>query len=127
MKNLRNVYKVLGWLGLSVLFFYAADVMAQSDQDIGSIAGNVKQTFGALAQLVTAVSYVAGMGFGIASILKFKAHRDSPQQNPVGTPIALLIVAAALLYLPSLFTVAGNTIFGTGKSTATVSGTSSIS
>jgi len=126
MKNLGNVFKVLGWLGLSVLFFYAADVMAQSDQDIGSIAGNVKQTFGALAQLVTAVSYVAGMGFGIASILKFKAHKDNPTQIPIGTPIALLFVAAALLFMPTLFGVAGQTVFGSGKSAGGVSGVSSF-
>jgi intracellular multiplication protein IcmD len=129
MKNLGNVFKALGWLGLSCMFFYAANALAQggSSQDIGSIAGNIKQTFGALAQLVTAVSYVAGMGFGIASILKFKAHKDNPTQIPIGTPIALLFVAAALLFMPTLFGVAGQTVFGSGKSAGGVSGISDIS
>ncbi len=124
MRKFGNIFKIVGWLGLSVLFFYAANALAQSDQDVGSIASNIKQTFGALAQLVTAVSYVAGMGFGIASILKFKAHKDNPTQIPIGTPIALLFVAAALLFMPTLFGVAGQTVFGSGKSAGGVSGVS---
>ena len=30
------------------------------------------------AQLLTSGSYIAGFGFAIASILKFKAHKDNP-------------------------------------------------
>lgn len=106
---------------------YAGYALAQGATDIGGVASTITATFTNLAKLITAVSYVAGLGFAIAAILKFKQHRDNPQQVTVGTPIALLFVAAALLYLPSLFTVAGNTIFGTSKSTASVSGTSTIS
>ena len=55
-----------------------------------------------VAKLITAGSYIAGMGFGVGSIVKFKAHKDNPTQIPVGTPIALLFVAAALLFMPSV-------------------------
>jgi hypothetical protein len=64
-----------------------------------------------LAQLITAASYVAGLGFGIAAIAKFKAHKDNPTQ-PVGSGIALLFVAAALIFTPSVFKAGGGTIFG---------------
>lgn len=81
-------------------------------QDIGTVADNVTSTFTAMAQLITAASYIAGLGFAVGAILKFKAHKDNPQQITVGVPIALMFVAAALIFLPSMFEVAGNTLFG---------------
>lgn len=81
---------------------------------IGSVATNIRGTFTAIARLIVAAAYVAGFGFAFASILKFKAHKDNPQQIPIGTPIALLFVGAALIFLPSVFSVTGKTIFGKG-------------
>ena len=55
--------------------------------------------------------------------MKFKAHKDNPTQIPVGTPVALMFVAAALIFLPSMFEVAGGTLFGSaGGSSAGVTG-----
>jgi len=122
----RNIFKWAGILLASGLMFYASDAFAQAATDLGSIATNMTNTFGKLAQLITAISYIAGMGFGLASILKFKAHKDNPTQIPIGTPIALLFVAAALLFLPTLFGVAGTTIFGAGSKVGGVSGVSTF-
>ena len=63
-----------------------------------------------LAQLITAGSYVAGIGLGIISILKFKQHKDNPQQSVL--PAAFLFIAAALIFLPGIFKSAGGTTFG---------------
>ena len=57
-----------------------------------------------VTKLITAGSYVAGLGFAIGSIFKFKQHKDNPTQIPIGTPIALVLVSAAELFLPSLAT-----------------------
>ena len=59
------------------------------------------------------MSYVLGMGFAVGAVFKFKAHKDNPTQIPVGTPIALIFIAAVLIFLPSIFDVAGTTLFGT--------------
>lgn len=72
----------------------------------------VPLTFDALTQLITAASYVAGLGFAVGAILEFKTHKDSPQQNPVGTPIAFAAAAAALLFLPSIMEVASSATTG---------------
>jgi intracellular multiplication protein IcmD len=120
-----KTFKCVGILLSSGLLLYGADALAQ--QNLGTIATTISTSFGALAQLITAISYVAGMGFGMASILKFKAHRDNPTQIPIGTPIALLFVAAALLFLPTLFGIAGSTIFGANKTTGGISGVSTFS
>jgi intracellular multiplication protein IcmD len=69
-------------------------------------------SYGNIASLITAGSYVAGFAFVLGAILKFKAHKDNPTQIPVGTPIALIFIAAALLFLPTIISVSGATLFG---------------
>jgi intracellular multiplication protein IcmD len=90
---------------------------------VADIAKNVSGTFGAIAKLITAGAYVGGMVFFVVAILKFKQHKDNPSQIPIGTPIALLFVAAALIFLPTIFGTAGETIFGQGAKTAGIEGT----
>jgi intracellular multiplication protein IcmD len=68
-------------------------------------------SWGNFAKLINAASYVAGFGFGIGAILKFKEHKDNPTQIPIGTPIALIYIAAALLFLPTVLPTTGLTDF----------------
>jgi len=72
---------------------------------------------GSITQLISAASYVAGLAFSMAAILKFKSHKDNPTQVPIGTPIALIFIAAALLFLPTVLTVEG-TVIDSGSLTA---------
>ena len=74
------------------------------------VAANVTSNFAALAKLITAASYVAGMAFAVGAIVKFKAHKDNPTQIPIGTPIALLFVGAALIFIPTVFKVSGHNL-----------------
>lgn len=117
-------------LGVSALFlFCGADVFAVSQQSgtgIAKVASTVKSNFGAIAQLITAGSYIAGLGFGVGAVVKFKAHKDNPQQVQLSVPIALLFVAAALMFIPSVFKSAGQTLYGTSGSAPGVSGITSI-
>jgi intracellular multiplication protein IcmD len=109
---------------ISVL--YSALGFAASSENLGDVAANVTDTFGDMAELITAGSYIAGLAFAVGAILKFKAHKDNPTQIPIGTPIALLFVAAALVFLPSIFSVTGETLFDSAGSTAGVSGITSF-
>ncbi len=75
----------------------------------------IVETFDSLTKLITAASYIGGLGFAVGAIIKFKDHKDNPQQTPVGTPLALVAAAAALLFLPSLRdTVSSVTTGGSG-------------
>ncbi|MDI1352282.1 MAG: type IV secretion protein IcmD [bacterium] len=97
---------------------------ASAAQTIGGMATKITSTFGSLAKLITAGSYLAGLGFSVGAIMKFKQHKDNPTQIPIGTPIALVFIAAALLFLPSILGVTGATMFGSsGGSTAGPKGT----
>jgi len=98
-------------------FAEAGDAMTLAD-----VAKNITDGMANLVRLITAISFVMGFGFAAAAILKFKAHKDNPAQIPVGTPIALLFIAAALIYLPSLYGAIGDTVFGTGKVAGSASG-----
>lgn len=93
---------------------------------VGSVAAQVTKNIANLAKLVTAGSYVAGMAFAVGAIVKFKAHKDNPTQIPIGTPIALLFVGAALIFIPTIFSVSGETLFGASGMTAGVSGVTSF-
>jgi intracellular multiplication protein IcmD len=98
----------------------ATRVHAQSSGSCSSPPATNVCNLSNLAQLMTANSYVAGMAFAIGAIAKFKAHKDNPTQIPIGTPIALLFVAAALIFIPTIFSTAGSTLFGsTGSSGST--------
>lgn len=87
---------------------------SSSPTSVGSIAESITGSFTNLTKLITAGSYLAGLGFSIGAIMKFKQHKDNPTQVPIGTPIALEFIAAALLFLPSILSVAGETMFGSG-------------
>jgi len=89
-----------------------ATLMAQDGSiSIGEMAGSISGSFSSLSKLVTAGSYLAGLAFSIAAILKFKQHKDNPTQIPIGAPISLVYLAAALLFLPSIIDVPGHDFF----------------
>lgn len=110
----------------SLLFYYTGYAFAQGSTDLGAVANNITGTLENLAKLVTAGSYVAGFGFAVGAILKFKAHKDNPTQIPVGTPIALVFIAAALIFLPTIFGVVGETMFKSTSGVGGVKGTTTL-
>ena len=96
--------------------FFVSEVFAAAGTGgsgtIGTMASSITKTFSSIARLVTAGSYIAGLGFAVGAIMKFKAHKDNPTQITIGTPISLIFIAAALLFLPSILSVVGYTMFG---------------
>jgi hypothetical protein len=93
---------------------------------IGSVAATATSNLANVAKLITAASYVAGLAFAVGAVVKFKTHKDNPTQVPIGTPIAMLFVGAALIFIPSVFKTTGTTLFGTSGTVAGVSGITSF-
>lgn len=119
--------KTVGWIFKAVILFilgmFVSEIaLATEVRTIGDMAKVIKQSFDDIGKLITASSYLAGLGFSIGAILKFKQHKDNPTQITIGTPIAMLFVAAALLFLPSVLTSSGQTFFGSNAKTAGPSG-----
>lgn len=124
MRELIKLRSKSGLMSLTCLaiVFFAGGAFA-SGETIGTMASTITSTFSSVGKLITASSYIAGLGFAVSSILKFKQHKDNPQQTPIGQPIGLVFIAAALLFLPSVLGAAGNTMFSSSPTTATSSGT----
>ena len=97
---------------LLLLSFISASAVYASAATIGSLAYNVTGSFAQIGSLMTGVAYLAGLGFGISAVFKFKQHKDNPTQIPIGTPFALLAVSVILIFLPGIYAPAGQTIFG---------------
>jgi hypothetical protein len=81
-------------------------------ESLAVISGRVQSNVLSIVKLLIVLSYCAGVGFAMAGVLQFKAHKDNPQQTPLSKPMVYLAVAAFLLFLPSLMSTAGSTIFG---------------
>ena len=129
MKNYLSFNKVrlskrVALIFITALSLYTHAVFADAGQAIGlaEVAQNITNGMENLVKLITAASFVMGFGFAAAAILKFKAHKDNPAQIPIGTPIALLFIAAALIYLPSLYTAIGETVFGDSRTPGSAKG-----
>lgn len=116
------VRNLKGFFGLG-LFFCAGVALADSSLTLGGMASSITGSFESLTKLITAASYLAGLAFAIGAIMKFKQHKDNPTQITIGTPVALVFIAAALLFLPSILDVAGATMFGGAGEVAGPTGT----
>jgi len=114
------------WLLASDIAMAQGTVPTAKAGGIASLAENVQGNLSALAKLITGGSYIAGFGFILASIFKFKSHKDNPTQIPVGTPIALLFIGAAMVFLPSVIGSTGNTVFGSTGTAGNIGGVSTL-
>lgn len=119
---MKRVFMALLALTSFVATVAIAGDAGSSGSGVGSVADSVTGNLGAIARLITAAAYVAGMAFAVGAIVKFKAHKDNPTQIPIGTPIALLFVGAALIFIPTVFRVAGGTLFGESGEVGGISG-----
>ena len=120
-----NVVSYKFWctgFGLLLITFFVTKDANAAGLTLGDMAASMTKSFENLAKLITAGSYLAGLGFSIGAIMKFKQHKDNPTQIPIGTPIALVFIASALLFLPSILGVTGQTMFGEDGKVAGPSG-----
>ena len=123
-KNLiKSTVKVcLKMLGFASLFYVGsvyADALSLSD-----IEDTVGSSVLTIAQLMTDVSLISGVGFIMASFFKFHQHKLNPTQVPMSQGLTLLLIGAGLCVFPSLIPTASDSVFGTtNASMAQVHGT----
>ena len=102
----------------SLLLLSMSTTVFAANRTLGEVFLGLSQSFPDIAKLIIAVSYVAGVGFGIAAVYKFKQYKDNPTQIPVGTPIALLVVSVLLVFMPAIVKPAAKSLFGTDTGAA---------
>lgn len=123
--NIQSNYKscLINAACIISIALVSQEALASSSLTLGGMASSITKSFTSLAKLITAGSYLAGLGFSIGAIMKFKQHKDNPTQIPIGTPVALVFISAALLFLPTILGVTGQTMFGQAGTTAGPTGT----
>ncbi len=117
-----KIKSYLSKLGVFLLVTVPTVAFAEGDQTIGTLAEQMVTSIAPIVDLIVAVCYVAGIGFAGAGVLKFKQHKENPQQVTLGVPFMLLFIGIALVWLPTLITTTGATMFGTGAEHGTETG-----
>lgn len=103
------------YLGISALILVSNIAFAaEGGGGIGARAEAIKESIAPIIQLIKWASYVMGVGFALAGMLKFKAHKEQPVQVPLSQPIVLLLIAAGLVGLPAVVDIMKGTLLGEG-------------
>ena len=96
---------------MGVLALLSTQIWA-SDMTVKDMAQNFLGQFESFGKLLISMAYISGLGFAVAANFKLKQHRDNPNQVPVGMPISLFLFSVFLVFLPSLYKPAGESMFG---------------
>lgn len=114
----KSQLKILVYLLAFCSVFFFNEIAFAEAKDLTAISTNLTEQIKSGAKLIIMISYIAGIGFALGGVIQFKAHKDNPQQVPLSKPIVLLVVGACLLFLPTIITSSGQTIFGGGQKSA---------
>ncbi len=103
---------MVNFLFKTILFFMLpAIVLAYSTggTGLGGVAVNMMEPVTLVSDFVDTGCIVVGIGFLIASIVKYIEHRRSPLMVPISTVIFLLVAGIVLVLMPflSVFTESG--------------------
>jgi intracellular multiplication protein IcmD len=83
----------------------------QAVETVNQMADQLIANLGAGKTMILSLSYIAGLGFLIASFYKFKQHKDNPTQVPVGNPLTMIVIAILLMFLANMIMPIGETFF----------------
>lgn len=112
IRNIKAVLASLAMMLISVCCFSA------TAGNIGEVASNLSSSLGAVGTMLATASYVIGIGMFMVAVFQLKQHKENPTQTPLSKPMLFFVVAASLLFMPTLMGVSAGSLFGTGAKTA---------
>jgi hypothetical protein len=80
--------------------------------DLNGILATIITGLSRIPALISAISYVLALIFAVSGLIKIKEHVESPDQTPVRESVIRLLVAGALISLPTVFTAMTTLING---------------
>ncbi len=113
MKHLH--YKLAAAITASAFLGTGSEAHATGFQ---GISATIRDSVSDVPKLLTVMSYLVGIGFAIAGVLKLKAHVDNPQ-TPLKDGVMRLGAGGALLALPVLIEAMQGSIGSGGASGTT--------
>lgn len=108
----KYIYFAFILLTLTELLFAGSADKLKDAKTVGDMAVNLDSNLDSVEQLIIASAQVAGVGFTVASIFKFKQHKDNPTQVQIGAPLSLLLIGIFLSFLPGFFEPAVKSVYG---------------
>lgn len=81
--------------------------------NLGEVAAELSCETGSLPLLFTSVSYVLGVGFTIAGLMKMKEYVDDPDRSFMKDALIRLGVGACLILLPFVIRTSAESFGGT--------------
>ena len=97
------------WIWLFLLCI-ATPVFARTTS-VGDAASNVNVILEAISGILEVVFYIAGAAVLVSAAMKFRIHRQNPQQVHISTPITELVLAIVLIALPFVSKLANEHLF----------------
>lgn len=112
MTKLKKTYYALGAYMTLGTFAFAGEALADpgTGNNFSEIAKNVNTSITELPGLLSAVSYLMGIGLGVLGIMKIKNHVENPGQNPLKDGAIRLAAGGALFALPIVYEAMFSTI-----------------
>lgn len=110
----KKIVKLAGLMTAAVSALAFTDVAMA--RDAAAVADGLFGQLSSMGDLVTGSMFLAGLGVGGLSALKFKEHNEDPRQTKLSKPVTYALVSAALIGLPTYLQTATSTLNGEGGS-----------
>jgi hypothetical protein len=114
MEKSKNLHRLAAAMTAGILMSEAGQAKAATFSDV---ATNIVTNSNTLPSLVSTVSYIGGIGLGVAGVFKLKQHVDNPGQTPMKDGLVRLGAGGGLLALPFVTSAMQGTI-GAGAQAA---------
>jgi heme/copper-type cytochrome/quinol oxidase subunit 2 len=98
---------------LTGLFAWLIVNVSHATPSAGSVAANTNEVLETITGIITVILYVAAMGVFVSACMKYRLHRQNPQQIPLSTPITELVLAIVLAGLPTVSKMTNEHLFQT--------------
>lgn len=79
--------------------------------DAGMVASNANTIIDSVTDIVMVILYIAAMVVMVSATMKYRIHRQNPQQIPLSTPITELILAIVLAAIPTVTRITDGELF----------------
>lgn len=96
MRGINSLKRILLWLPLLCASTFPT---AASSQSLGQIAQQIAAPVQQATYLLQTICLICGIALIMGALLKYKAHRNNPQEVPFSTPLMLLLFGLALVAL----------------------------
>lgn len=80
-------------------------------QTLGMVANQIQSSMQSMMTLISGMSYIAGLMFGVKAAFKFKQHAENPERVALSEPFAMMFMAFMMLGLLPFLSTSTSVLF----------------